>query len=348
MTGTRAQRTVGEIASLIGGRVEGDAGVVITGAAGIQDAGPGDITFIANPRYKPYAARTGASAIVTSPDMAPAGKSLILVENPSLAFSTVISLFGPEKVLYPEGIAASAVIGRDCRVGAHAAIGPHAVIEDGVVIGENTVVYGGCHIGCGTHIGRDCLLYPHVTVREYTTVGDRVIIHSNTTVGSDGFGYVTVQGRHHKIPQVGTVVIEDDVEIGANCAIDRARFNRTLIGAGTKIDNLVHIAHNVTIGKNCLIVAQVGISGSTSIGNNVVLAGQVGLVGHITVGDNAVVMAQSGVSKSVPEGAVLWGYPAKPEQTAKRVNACVQNLPRLFDAVSELKKRLGELEKKEL
>jgi UDP-3-O-[3-hydroxymyristoyl] glucosamine N-acyltransferase len=188
------------------------------------------------------------------------------------------------------------------------------------------------------------LIYPNVSIREYVKIGNRVIIHSGTVIGCDGFGFVTLKGKHHKIPQVGTVEVGDDVEIGANVTIDRARFDKTVIGSGTKIDNLVQIAHNVVTGQDCIIVSQAGISGSTVLGKNVTLAGQVGVVGHISIGDNAVVMAQAGVSKSVPADTMVWGYPAKPQDIAKRVNACVQNLPKLFATVRELKKKIEELE----
>jgi UDP-3-O-[3-hydroxymyristoyl] glucosamine N-acyltransferase len=219
-------------------------------------------------------------------------------------------------------------------------------VEDGVTIGDEAVIYAGSFVGQGSKIGAGTLIYPNVSIREYVTVGNRAVIHSGTVIGSDGFGFATIDGLHHKIPQIGTVEVGDDVEIGANVTIDRARFEKTIIGKGTKIDNLVQIAHNVIIGENSIIVAQVGISGSTTIGKNVILAGQAGVVGHISIGDNAVVMAQAGVSKSVPEKTMVWGYPAKPAKVAKRVNACVQNLPKLFETITQLKKKIEELESK--
>jgi UDP-3-O-[3-hydroxymyristoyl] glucosamine N-acyltransferase len=225
------------------------------------------------------------------------------------------------------------------------AIGPYVVIEDGVKIGDRCVIYSGVWIGYETEIGNDCLIYPNVSIREKTSVGDRVIIHNGTVIGSDGFGYDTKDGVHHKIPQLGCVVVEDDVEIGANVTIDRARFDRTIIGKGTKIDNLVHIAHNVTTGENCMIVAQVGISGSTTIGKNVTLAGQAGLAGHISVGDNAIVGAQAGVTKSVAANTFVSGYPAKPHKEATKINAHIQRLPEFCDKISQLKKRLDKIEK---
>jgi UDP-3-O-[3-hydroxymyristoyl] glucosamine N-acyltransferase len=201
-------------------------------------------------------------------------------------------------------------------------------------------------VGHHSKIGSDTLIYPNVSIREHVVIGSRVIIHSGTVIGCDGFGFATIEGLHYKIPQVGTVEIDDDVEIGANVTIDRARFDKTIIGRGTKIDNLVQIAHNVVVGENSIIVAQAGISGSTTIGRGATLAGQAGLVGHITIGEGAVVAAQAGVTKSVPAHTTVSGYPAKPHDIAKRVNACVQNLPRLYDIVAELKKKIAELEKR--
>jgi UDP-3-O-[3-hydroxymyristoyl] glucosamine N-acyltransferase len=263
-----------------------------------------------------------------------------------LAFVKVVALFRPAKQRHPRGIHPTAIVGKGVQLGRGVCLGAYSVVEEDATIGDGSVIYPRCYIGYASAIGKDTVIYPQVVVRENVTIGNRVIIHSGTVVGSDGFGYVTVEQAHHKIPQVGTVIIEDDVEIGANVAIDRARFDKTVIGSGTKIDNLVHIAHNVTIGKNCLIVAQVGISGSTSVGDNVILAGQVGIVGHIKIGDNAVVLAKSGVSKAVPAGSSVWGYPAKEEGFAKRLNAHLNNLPRLSAEVKELKKKIEELEKK--
>jgi len=339
-------KTLKEIAAFVGGELVGDEDIVITGVSGIREAAEGDITFLANPKYLPFLEKTRASAVVTARDVTIKHKPIIRTENPSLAFVKIVSFISPDQIGRPKGIHPSAVIGKNVSLGKNVAVGPYTVIEENVKIGEATTIYAGCFIGHDTKIGGHTLIYPNVSVRERISIGERVIIHSGTVIGSDGFGFVTVEGRHHKVPQAGTVVIEDDVEIGANVAIDRARFDKTVIGAGTKIDNLVHIAHNVIIGENSIILAQVGIAGSTVIGKGVTLAGQVGIVGHVEIGDNAVVMAQSGVSKSVPAGAYVWGYPAKPQAIAKRVNACVQNLPRLYHTISELKKKIEELEAK--
>jgi UDP-3-O-[3-hydroxymyristoyl] glucosamine N-acyltransferase len=346
MCSLKMPNTLKEIAELLNGELVGDATLVITGVSGIKEAQEGDITFLANPKYLPLLEETRASAIITSRDIKSAAKPIIRTENPSLAFAKIVSFMAPCEIKHPQGIHPSVILGKDVSLGRNVAIGPYAVIEDSVTIGENTIIYSGCFVGHHTKIGSNTLIYAHVSIRERITIGNRVIIHNGTVIGSDGFGFATISGLHHKIPQIGTVEIGDDVEIGANVTIDRARFDKTVIGRGTKIDNLVQIAHNVVIGENSIIVAQVGISGSTTVGKNVILAGQVGLVGHINIGDNAVVMAQSGVSKSIPAGTTAWGYPAKPANIAKRVNACVQNLPRLYDTIAQLKKRIEELERK--
>lgn len=338
------QRTLGEITKIIGGEVSGDSGIVISGVAGIKEAVKGDITFLANPKYFPLIDKTDASAIIVSRETKTSSKPVIRVDNPSLAFSKVVSLFALCETKHPKGIHPSAVLGKGVLLGNNVAIGAYAVIEDDAGIGDGSIIYSGSFIGSGTKIGSNSLIYPNVSIRERVTIGNNVIIHSGTVVGSDGFGYAEVDGTHQKIPQIGTVEIEDDVEIGANVTIDRARFGKTVIGKGTKIDNLVQIAHNVIVGENSIIVAQAGISGSTTIGRNATIAGQAGLVGHITVGDRAIVAAQAGVTKSVPADTLVSGYPAKPHETARKVNACVQNLPKLYEIVKELKAKIEELE----
>lgn len=340
------QKTLKEIAELINGEVVGDEGIIITGIAGIKEAVEGDITFVANPKYLPLLKKTRASAVITSREVKNAPKPIVRTENPSLAFAKIVSLANPQAVKRLLGIHPTVILGKGVSLGKDVAIGAYTVIEDGVSIGNKTLIYAGCYVGHFSKIGEDSIIYPHVSIRENVTIGNRVVIHSGTVIGSEGFGFLTLEGKHQRIPQVGTVVIEDDVDIGSNVAIDRARFDKTFIGRGTKIDNLVHLAHNVVIGENSLIIAQVGISGSTTIGKNVTLAGQAGLTGHISVGDGAVVAAQAGVTKSVPAHTTVSGYPAKPHNIAKRVNACIQSLPKLYDTVAQLKKKIEEIEKK--
>lgn len=341
------EKTLGEIAEIVNGDVVGNKNVVVTNVCGIKEAREGDLTFIANPKYINLMNHTRASAIIVSSDIKTnTSKPLIRTENPSLAFAKIVSLLAPNELIKPEGIHSTAVIGKNVKLGERVAIQPYVVIADNVEIGDDTVLYAGVYIGHHTRIGSNCLIYPHVSIRERITIGSRVIIHSGTVIGSDGFGFATVKGVHHRIPQIGTVAIEDDVEIGANVTIDRARFDKTWIKRGTKIDNLVQIAHNVVIGEDTIVVAQTGVSGSTTVGNNVILAGQSGVIGHIEIGDNSIVAARAGVTKSVPANACVSGYPAKPHQKAKRINACVQKLPELFRVVKELEKKIEELEKR--
>jgi UDP-3-O-[3-hydroxymyristoyl] glucosamine N-acyltransferase len=339
--------TIADIAKLINGEIVGDGDVEITGCSGIQDAKNGDITFLANPKYLDQAQTTHASAVIIPRQMSLPGKIVIRADNPSLGFTQVLNRFIEQAPDYrPKGIHPTAIIAPDARLAADVAVGPYTIIESGAVIGKGSVIYGQCYIGHGVSLGDGCLMYPGVVVREQVVIGSRVIVHSGTVIGCDGYGYVTVEGKHIKIPQIGTVIIEDDVEIGANVTIDRARFDKTIIGEGTKIDNLVHIAHNVVVGKHCLIVAQVGVSGSSKLGNYVILAGQVGIVGHLTIGDGAIVAAQSGVSKSLKAGEQVFGSPAQPIRNAFRTNAHIQRLDQYVDTIKDLKKRIEELEKK--
>jgi UDP-3-O-[3-hydroxymyristoyl] glucosamine N-acyltransferase len=336
--------TLEAVAKAIDGTVVGDGSVEITGVAGIREAREGDLTFLANPRYESYLDVTQASAIIVSENHRNIGKPLIQNPNPYLAFLKAIRLFAGEAERPCAGVHPTAVVSEEAYVAQDASIGPYVVIERGASIGARAIVHAGCYVGARARLGDEVLLYPNVTVREECVLGDRVIVHSGTVVGSDGFGFVRDGDVYRKLPQVGNVVVEDDVEIGANVTIDRATTGTTRIGAGSKIDNLVQIAHNVQIGENCIIVAQVGISGSTVLGDHVVLAGQVGIVGHIEIGDGASVGAQSGVSKSVKAGERMFGYPAMPLRQAKRIEASIRNLPELIQTVRRLKRRVDELE----
>ncbi|MEW5758733.1 MAG: UDP-3-O-(3-hydroxymyristoyl)glucosamine N-acyltransferase [Candidatus Omnitrophota bacterium] len=337
-------KTLREIAEILEGNLIGSPDIIITGVRGIEEANESEISFLANPRYASLINTTRAAAVITSFDVKEATKPIIQTNNPSLAFAKLVSLIYPSSLAHPKNIHNSVLLGKNVVLGKDIGIGAYSVIENGVEIGNNSVIYPGCYIGHNTKIGKNSIIYSNVTIREDILIGNNVIIHSGTVIGADGFGYVNVGGVHHRIPQVGTVVIEDDVDIGANVTIDRARFDKTIIGRGTKIDNLVQIAHNVIIGENSIIIAQAGISGSTKIGNNVIIAGQAGLVGHIEVGDNAILAAQAGITKSVPSNTKVSGYPARPHNIALRVDACVQKLPEAYKKIEDLEKRLKALE----
>jgi len=333
--------TLQEIAKLSGGELDGDPAVKITGAASLSEAVPGEVTFYADPRYLERLRKTRASAIfVPSGFSEQTAAAQIHVANPSKAFEKVVLKLAPKPIELAAGIHPTAVVDPSAKLGSGVSIQSHAVVEANVAIGDKTVIGAGSYVGHETVIGASCLIYPNVTIRERTRIGARVIIHSGAVIGADGFGFEFVDGRHKKIPQIGIVQIDDDVEIGANSTIDRARFGRTWIQEGVKIDNLVQIAHNVIVGKNSIIAAQTGISGSTRLGEKVMMAGQVGVIGHLTIEDNTVIAAQSGVAKDLPGGA-WFGSPAVPLSDAKRQIAWIHRLGKLFDRIKAIEKKLG-------
>ena len=333
--------TVKELAALSGGELVGDSAVQITGAASLSEATPGEISFFANRKYIGLLRKTRASAIFVPPDFAePINATQVRVSNPTKAFEQIVLKFAPKPVTFAPGIHPSAVVDPSAQLGDRVSIQPLAVVEAGAKIGNDTIIGAGSYIGHETVIGSACLIYPRVTIRERSRIGSRVIIHSGAVIGADGFGFEMVDGRQQKIQQLGIVQIDDDVEIGANTTIDRARFGRTWIQQGVKIDNLVQIAHNVVIGKNSVIVAQTGISGSTRVGERVMMGGQVGIVGHLEIGDGTAIGAQSGVSNSVP-GGVWFGSPAVPLAEAKRQIAWIHRLGKLFARVKEIEKKFG-------
>jgi len=340
------KKSVGEIATIVGGELCGDAALTISGFAGLKEAKEGDLSFVANAKYISLAETTNASVIIIPRDLSVPGKTFIRVENPSWAFAKIVSLFVEESTIPLKEIHPTAIVAKDVKIGSEVALGPYVVIEAGAVIGNRSAIHAGTYIGHHTILGENCLIYPNVTIRERVVIGNKVIIHSGTVIGADGFGYVPVDGKHEKIPQVGTVVIEDDVEIGACVTIDRARFDKTIVGRGTKIDNLVQIAHNVVIGQNALIAGQAGISGSVTVGNGAILAGQAGIAGHLSIGDGAIVSAKAGVSKSIPANTQVTGYPARPIEKMMEVNAHLQLLPKYVKTIQDLKKRVEELENK--
>ena len=324
-----------------GGKLVGDPALKITGAASLGEALSGEITFYSDPRYGPLLRKTRASAVFVPPDFAGSiTPAQIRVGHPNKAFEQVVLRFAPKPVTFTPGIHATAVIDPTAQIGKCVSIQPYAVIEVGVRIGDDTVIGAGSYIGHETVIGAACLIYPRVTIRERSRIGSRVIIHSGAVIGADGFGFEIVDGRQKKIQQLGIVQIDDDVEIGANTTVDRARFGRTWIQQGVKIDNLVQVAHNVVIGKHSVVAAQTGISGSTRVGEHVQMAGQVGIIGHVEIADGTRIAAQSGVSKSIP-GGTWFGYPAMPMPEARRQIAWVRHLGKLFARVKEIEKKLG-------
>lgn len=335
--------TISELAALVGGEVfSGTGDTVIEGPAALDAAQTGEISFFSHPRYASDLKTTRASAVLVPRDFegeTPA--ACIRVDNPSGAFARITAEFVREPALPPAGIHPSAVVHAGVQIAPDAGVGENAVIMAGASIGAGSVVMAGSYVGENARIGNGCLLHPHAVVRHGCILGDRVILHPGVVIGSDGFGYDTRDGRHVKIAQSGIVVVENDVEIGANTTVDRARFGRTVIGEGTKIDNLVMIAHNVVIGKHCIVCAQVGIAGSAQIGNYVILAGQAGIVGHIKIGDGTIIGAQTGVSNDVEAGARVVGSPPRPVGQWKRSIVRVDKLGELYDRVKALETKLG-------
>ncbi len=323
---------------MVRGELSGNPDQVVTGLAGLREAMPHDVSFLANPKYQAAVKATRACVLIAARDLQVDFDGVVIrVDNPSEAFAELVRQVAPPPITFRPGIHPTAVVASTARLGKDVSVQPHAVIEDRVVFGDRTVIGAGNYIGHESRVGSDCLFYANISLRERTNVGDRVILHSGVVLGADGFGYEEVGGTHKKIPQVGSVEIGDDVEIGANTAIDRGRFGRTRIGKGTKIDNLVQIGHNCVIGDHCIICGLVGIAGSTIIGNHVTLAGQVGIAGHLTIGDKSIIMAQAGVTKDVPPGSIMLGAPAVPHKEFKRVNAAIQRLPEILAKFHDLK-----------
>jgi UDP-3-O-[3-hydroxymyristoyl] glucosamine N-acyltransferase len=329
-------------------RLEGDGDIDIRRVSGIERAEPGDITFIDNPRYLPFLATTQASAVILNPTQSVADAALGVVrsDQPYVTFAQALALFAPA-VAQKAGIDPLSLVAADATIGAGASIGPFATVGAGASFGARTTVHSHVAVGSGARIGDDCILYPHVSIRDRVTIGHRVIVHDGVVIGSDGFGFAKQpDGTHLKIPQTADVVIEDDVEIGANTTIDRPAVGETRIRAGTKIDNLVQIAHGVSVGRRVIFAAQVGIAGSTIVEDDVVLAGQVGVAGHLRLGKGVVATAQTGIPSSIDAGQCVSGTPAIPNQDWLRSAAAYRQLPRLKKRIVELEHRIAELEEK--
>jgi UDP-3-O-[3-hydroxymyristoyl] glucosamine N-acyltransferase len=327
--------SLAELAAALGGELIGPGGdEEVSGVSSLQDAGPGEVCYYGNPLYRRQLSSTRALAVICSGDVETAATNRIRVPNAYDAFRKALGLFAPDRSSGFDGIHPSAVIHHTALIGAGAAIGPCSVLEQGVTVGQGTRIGSCCCIGRGVKLGSGCEIHSHVVLEAGTEIGDRTVIHSGTVLGADGFGFVPDPSGHRKVPQNGIVMIGSDVEIGANCTIDRAVTGATVVGDHCKLDNMVHLAHNVTIGPGCLLAAQVGIAGSTRVGRGVVFGGQAGIGGHIEIGDGATVAGQAGVTKSVPAGVVVSGYPARPHSRALRLDAALSRLPEFMESVS--------------
>ncbi len=335
--------SLAELGARLGADVVGDGDHEIGGVRPLDSATDAHLSFLHNPKYVEEARGSAAGAIlVADPELLP-GRNLLVCAEPYLALAHALEIFHPVTRPQP-GAHPTAVVAEDVTIGEGASIGPLVSVAGGAAIGERSVIGAGCVLGRGVVVGTDCVVHPRVVIEDGCRIGDRCIIHSGTVIGSDGFGFATVDGVHHKVPQVGIVVVEDDVELGANVCVDRAALGETRIGRGTKVDNLVQIAHNVEVGAHCLLVAQVGISGSTHIGHHTVFAGQSGCSGHLKIGSGVVLAARAAAFKDIPDGVTVAGAPARPHREWLKANANLQRLDGLRDKVKELEARLAELE----
>lgn len=338
-------KSLGEIAKLIDGKLIGDDKLIIHGATNLEEASENEITF-AVPPYIDKAEKSMAAAIILQDNVdVNFSKPVILVENPRIAFAKVLEVFSPVFDVKRE-IHKTAIVSGKVDIGKNVAIMPYVIIEDDCVIGDDVIIYPHVYIGKGVTIGNGSIVYSNVSIYANCIIGQRAILHSGAVIGGDGFGYVTIEGKHRKVPQVGNVVLGDDVEVGCNSCVDCGTTGSTIVGNGTKIDNFVHIAHNDIIGENCFLVAHVGISGSVKVGNNVTMAGQVATAGHITIGNNCVFAGRSGITRDVPDNSVYAGFPAKPHKEWLKQEVMQRKLPDLFKKVTELEKKIKYLEEK--
>lgn len=352
MSGPRA--TLAEVASLVGGRVLGDPGTVVSDLVPLAEAGPGQLGFLADRRYLKHLSGKDGVAVLVAESLVPLlvgeGPPGVAVQEPHRALATLVAHFHPTSPPEP-GIHPTAVLGRGVVLGERAHVGPYAVVEEGARIGDDVVLGAHSVVGRGARIGAGCVLHPHAVLYPGTILGERVILHAGARVGVDGFGYVFQEGAHRKVPQVGGCVLGDDVEVGANACIDRGSIGRTVVGAGSKLDNLVHVAHNVSIGPRSLLVAQVGIAGSSRVGEGAVLGGQVGVSGHLEIGAGARLGAQAGVIGDVAPGETVSGYPARPHREYLQAMAALFRLPgmrrELEDRIRVLEDRLEALKERE-
>ena len=339
------QRTLQEIADHMGGRVVGNPGIVIESASTLDQAGPGQITFLSNPKYAPRVKETQAAVVIVAEEVE-TDAAQIITEDPYYAFMQAVVLLHGHREHPKTGLSKQANISKSAKIGQNCNIHPFAVVSENAVIGDNCQLYSGVFIGDNVTLGDDCILYPNAVIYDGCRVGDRVIVQSNASVGQDGFGFATHKGAHHKIPQIGIVILEDDVEIGSNSVIERGTLDNTVIGKGSKVGDAVAVGHGTKIGPHCLLVPQAGISGSTELGHHCVIGGQVGVVGHIKVGNRVTVGAQAAVINNVPDGATILGSPAIEANKAKRAYVLIETLPDMRKKLRMLDKEIDKLKNK--
>ncbi len=332
-----------DIAAQLNGKIVGDPTLLIKGVASIEDAEEGEITFVVDAKNEKHAATTGASVLIVRAPLQGLQKTFLLTDNPYYAFAQLLAFFHPPR-RYQPGVDPMAVLGEKVEVGEGASVGPLAMLEDRVKIGEGVRIGAGVFVGEGSEVGLKSVIHPNVTILEGVRIGRRVIVHSGTVIGADGFGFAPYKGTFHKVPQVGGVIIEDDVELGSNVSVDRGTLGNTIVGKGTKVDNLVQIGHNVVIGHDTVLVSQVGLSGSVTLGHHVTLAGQVGVAGHLSIGDSTIIGGKSGVTKDIPSGRRFSGFPPIPHQDWLKAKVIFRHLPALKNEVKTLTKKLEALE----
>jgi UDP-3-O-[3-hydroxymyristoyl] glucosamine N-acyltransferase len=337
------EKTLGQLAEYVEGRVFGDPNVVIRSASTLGRAEEGDISFLTNRKYEKQLRTTRASAVIVGTETTRASVPLLIAEDPYYAFMQVMVLLHGHHKHKKIGISPRASIADTAKVGVDCHIHDFVTIADDAIVGDGCIVYPGAHIGQGVQIGNDSIIYPHVAIYDGCKIGNRVIINANTTIGEDGFGYASHKGLHHKIPQIGTVIIEDDVEIGVCCGIERGTLGDTIIGQGSKLGDLIAIGHGTKIGAHCLLVAQVGVAGSTTLGHHCIIGGQVGIVGHITIGNNVTIAAKAGVINNIPDGKVVLGAPAIEAGQGRRAYGMIQHLPEMRQNIRNLQSRIGQL-----
>jgi len=336
-------KTLGELAEYVGGRVCGDPNVHIKSASTLGRAEDGEISFLANNKYEKQLRTTKASAVIVGKETSNTTVPLLVAEDPYYAFMQIMVLLHGHRKHKKVGISPRSSISDSAKIGVDCHIHDFVTIADEARIGDGCIIYPGVHIGKGAQIGNDCIIYPNVVIYDGCRIGNRVIINANSAIGEDGFGYASHKGAHHKIPQIGIVIIEDDVEIGACCGVERGTLGDTVIGQGSKLGDLVAIGHGARVGAHCLLVAQVGIAGSTTLGHHCMVGGQVGIVGHVNIGNNVTIAAQAGVINSIPDNQVVLGAPAIEANQGKRAYSMIQYLPEMRQSIRELQSRIERL-----